>query len=114
MSLTSSYSAAALIYRYKQQIKKKGIKLMDQLEQTTELQDNYEEVLEYFGDDISEVNDNFENYRKNIVTIIAYLIGVADEKFTGEDRFDLDEYEKLKTNENATVIRYLCKLRTQF
>ena len=87
---------------------------MDQLEQTTELQDNYEEVLEYFGDDISEVNDNFENYRKNIVTIIAYLIGVSDEKFTGEDRFDLDEYEKLKTNENATVIRYLCKLRTQF
>ena len=27
-----------------------------------------------------EENDNFENYRKNIVAKIAYLIGVPEEK----------------------------------
>mgnify|MGYP003293382097 CR=1 FL=1 len=26
----------------------------------------------------------------------------------------LEEYERLKTNENATIIKYLCRLRTQF
>ena len=53
---------------------------------------NYEELFDYFGDELTENDDRFENYRKNITTTIAYLIGI----------------------ENATVIRYLCRLRTQF
>ncbi len=76
------------------------------------MENNFDEIMEYFEDDIFD--DHFENYRKNIITIIAYLIGVPDEKFTGEDRFDIGEFEKLKTNENATTIRYLSRLRTQF
>ena len=74
----------------------------------------FDEMLEYFGDEVLDPNDHFENYRKNIVTIIAYLIGVPDDKFISDDRFDLEEYEKLKLNENANIIKYLCRLRTQF
>ena len=75
---------------------------------------NYEELYDYFGDELTENDDKFENYRKNITTTIAYLIGIADEIFTEGDRFESEEYIKLKNNENATVIRYLCRLRTQF
>ena len=70
-------------------------------------------ITEYFEEDLEE-GDSFENYRKNIITIVAYLIGVSDEKFTGDDRFDIDEYKKLQTDENALLIRKLCILRTQF
>lgn len=42
---------------------------------------------------------------KNIVTTIAYLIGVSEDKLENEGIFDLAEYEKLKNHENATVIR---------
>lgn len=61
-----------------------------------------------------EENDNFENYRKNIVAKIAYLIGVPEEKLACESRFDRAEIEELKKNETATIIRHLCILRTQF
>ena len=71
-----------------------------------------DKAIEYFEDDIRD--DNFENYRKTIVTTIAFLIGVPQEKVTIENRFDITEFEKLKTDDNATIIRNLCKLRTQF
>ena len=35
-----------------------------------------EAISEYFEDDIADDNDSFENYRKNITTILAFLIGV--------------------------------------
>ena len=71
-----------------------------------------DKAIEYFEDDMRD--DNFENYRKTIVTTIAFLIGVPQEKVTIENRFDITEFEKLKTDDNATIIRNLCKLRTQF
>ena len=71
------------------------------------MDERFDEMLEYFGDEVSDTNDHFENYRKNIITVVAYLIGVPDEKFTGDDRFDIEEYNRLKTNENATIIKYL-------
>ena len=83
------------------------------------MEEIYQALLDYFSDELLE-NDTqnedtaFENYRKNIVTIIAYLIGVPDEKFAVPDRFELDEYEKVKQNEDAKTIRTLCILRTQF
>lgn len=58
--------------------------------------------------------DNFENYRKTLVTTVAYLLGVSDEKLSNDSLFDLEEYEKIKCHENATIIRNLCILRTQF
>ena len=78
------------------------------------IEELYEEVFEYFGEDVPENNDHFENYRKNIITTIAFLLGVPDEKFNSEGRFDLEEYAKLKSNEEAQIIKYLCRLRTQF
>lgn len=78
------------------------------------IRDEMDAISEYFEDEIADYNDNFENYRKNIITIIAYLIGVPEEKFTGDDRFDIEEFEKLKTEDNALLIRDLCILRTQF
>ena len=76
------------------------------------MENQFDEMMEYFEEDFFD--DHFENYRKNIITTLAYLIGVPDEKFTGEDRFDISEFEKLKTNDNATIIRYLSRLRTLF
>lgn len=76
------------------------------------MENQFDDMMEYFEDDVFD--DHFENYRKNIITIIAYLIGVPDEKLTVEDRIDMSEYEKIKTNENANIIRSLCSLRTQF
>ena len=78
------------------------------------MNENFEEVLEYFGEDTIDTSDHFENYRKNIVTAMAYLLGVPSEKFEEGDRFDIEEYKKINENENAKVIRSLCKLRTQF
>ena len=57
------------------------------------MENQLDEMIEYFEDDI--LDDHFENYRKNIVTIIAYLIGVPDEKLLVEDRVDSNEYEKI-------------------
>ena len=57
---------------------------------------NYDEVYDYFGDELTENDDRFENYRNNITTTIAYLIGIADEIFTEGDRFESEEYIKLK------------------
>ena len=57
--------------------------------------------------------EHLENYRKNIVTKISYLIGV-DEKTLENGSFVLEEIDKLRANEDATIIRNLCILRTQF
>ena len=76
------------------------------------MENKIDEMLEYFENDIYE--DHFENFRKKITTTIAYLIGVPDEKININEKFDVAEFEKLKTNDNATIIRCLCRLRTQF
>ena len=87
----------------------------------TKIKDEFcDEVLEYFGEEClddyesGEQEDQFENYRKNIVTTIAFLLGVADDKFGADGVFDIEEYNKIKENESAIIIRYLCRLRTQF
>ena len=74
-----------------------------------EIPQEIEEIL----DDEQNGND-FENYRKNIVTKIAYLIGVPEEKLSNDSKFAIEELDKLRENENATIIRHLCILRTQF
>ena len=71
-----------------------------------------QEMLDLIGDE--ENGNDFENYRKNIVTKIAYLIGVPDEKLSNDSKFAIEELVGLKQNENATIIRHLCILRTQF
>ena len=43
------------------------------------MDERIDEMLEYFGDEVSDTNDHFENYRKNIITVVAYLIGVPVE-----------------------------------
>ena len=48
--------------------------------------------------------------RKEIVTIIGYLIGVKDEIL--EKNYETDTLEKLKISKEATITRCLCKLRT--
>lgn len=57
--------------------------------------------------------EGFENFSKNIVTKVAYLIGVPEEFFDDRGIFEKAEYEELTKNEKATVIRHLCILRTQ-
>ena len=74
--------------------------------------DTPEEMKELLSDE--EKGNAFENYRKNIVSKIAYLIGVPDEKLANDSKFAIEEVDGLKQNESATIIRHLCILRTQF
>lgn len=75
-----------------------------------EIPNEMEEIL----DDEQQNGYDFENYRKNIVTKVAYLIGVPDEILENETKFVASELEILRNHKAATVIRNLCILRTQF
>ena len=57
--------------------------------------------------------DSFENYRTNLVTVIAYLIGVADETISNASIFDDQTYSEIKEDNDAKIIRTLCKIRNQ-
>lgn len=80
-------------------------------------------------DSMSEYENDFEDlpaisqmstgqYRNptyNIVSIMAYLIGVDEYYYqsdTGEERPQIAVFRKLKTNKNARIIRNLCMVRT--
>lgn len=76
------------------------------------MENQIDERIEHFEEIVYD--NRFKNFRKNITTIIAFLIGVPDENFRYEDKFDFNEFEKLKTNDDAIIIRYLSRLRTQF
>lgn len=57
---------------------------------------------------------SFDNYRTNIVTTMAYLLGVKEDTLEDEKFFfDTDTYEQLKKNKTALTVRNLCKLRTE-
>ena len=73
------------------------------------------EIPEELVDLMDEENGHKrENFRKNTVTKIAYLIGVSENHLTDPGKFTPDELEALKNNEAATIIRHLCILRTLF
>ena len=40
--------------------------------------------------------DSFENYRTNLVTVIAYLIGVPEETISNASIFDDQTYNEIK------------------
>ena len=73
------------------------------LSQENPLQAEYAE--EYFN--------SFENYRTNLVTVIAYLIGVPTETITNTTVFDEETYNDIKDDVDAKIIRSLCILRNQ-
>lgn len=66
--------------------------------------------------EMSDLLDEKEkkNYRKNIVTKIAYLIGVWENTLENSSLFAVEELDELRKNEDATIIRNLCILRTRF
>ena len=49
---------------------------------------------------------------KEVVTTIAYMIGVRMSALKASYAECADLIEKLSADQNATTIRYLCKLRT--
>ena len=64
--------------------------------------------LEYIDD-----NRQYENYKKDIVTKIAYLIGVKD-SIIKTNRFEQNIISSLEENDNAKIIRALSILRSEF
>lgn len=64
--------------------------------------------LEYIDD-----NKQYENYKKDIVTKIAYLIGVKD-SIIKTNRFEQNIISSLEENDNAKIIRALSILRSEF
>lgn len=64
--------------------------------------------LEYIDD-----NRQYENYKKDIVTKIAYLIGVKD-SIIKTNRFEQNIISILEENDNAKIIRALSILRSEF
>lgn len=54
-----------------------------------------------------------DTYPKEIASVFAYLIGVKKEIFENENESpQMETYNKLIKNRNATIIRCLCMLRT--
>ena len=70
---------------------------------------------ERFKSDEDFVTNNFvleKDQKYNIVSMVAYLLGVRDRYFGEGLNFDMSIYRKLDLNKNARVIRNLCMLRT--
>ena len=51
-------------------------------------------------------------YTRNVVTTVAYLIGIRKNILQNTYADEIENLELLFSDRNATVIRYLCKLRT--
>ncbi len=51
-------------------------------------------------------------YTRNVVTTVAYLIGIRKSILQNTYADEIENLELLFSDRNATVIRYLCKLRT--
>ena len=64
--------------------------------------------LEYIDD-----NKQYENYKKDIVTKIAYLIGVKD-SIIKTNRFEQNIISSLEENDSAKIVRALSILRSEF
>ena len=62
---------------------------------------------------LEDNNELYENYNKNLVSTIAYLIGVRDSIVRQEAQFEQEIIEKLEGDENAKKIRALSILRTE-
>ena len=73
---------------------------------------NTEDVVVYSTE--TEQEDAFANYRHDIVTKVAYLLGIQDEVLNDDKWFDLITYELTKKDEKAQIIRSLCIIRNQF
>lgn len=59
--------------------------------------------------------DNYENYRTNIVSLLAYLLGVKDEIFETEStRFIPELINEYENDDNLKIIRCLSQLRMNF
>ena len=56
---------------------------------------------------------DFHSLKYNIVSLVAYLIGVEKRHFENEhEPPKLDVYERLKKDKNARIVRNLCMIRT--
>ena len=56
--------------------------------------------------------DKMATYTRNVVTTVAYLIGIRKSILQNTYADEIENLELLFSDKNATVIRYLCKLRT--
>lgn len=78
-----------------------------------EKSEEYEDY-EITEDEIKEY-DNYDNYKMDIVSTIAYLLGIKEYILYGEEsKFNKDLLGQLKDNKNANIIRYLSILRNEF
>lgn len=58
---------------------------------------------------------DFHNSKYNIVSLVAYLIGVEKRHFENEvEPPQLDIFEALERDKNARIVRNLCRIRTAF
>ena len=81
-----------------------------------ELENSIEEYEDYeiTEDEIKEY-DNYDNYKMDIVSTIAYLLGIKEYILYGdESKVNKELLEQLKDNKNANIIRYLSILRNEF
>ncbi len=72
--------------------------------------------MEYTIEKIMEENenDNYENYKKDVVSMISYLIGVKESSLKQEKNFNQKIINDLDNNEDAKIIHALCTLRTEY
>ena len=61
-----------------------------------------------------EVDDEFENYRKTIVSQVGYMLGIGESILRNETQFQPDIYDMMAVSQEATIIRHLSILRVMF
>ncbi len=71
-----------------------------------------ENVVVFSSEDIKE--NTFENYRTNVVTTIAYLLGVLDEIISNPTQFDEETLYSLRQNKEATITQFLIRILTAY
>ena len=82
------------------------MEIRDTISELDEYEITEEEIKEY---------ESFDNYKTEIVTTIAYLLGIKEYILYGEEsKFNKELLEQLENNKNAKIIRYLSILRNEF
>lgn len=76
--------------------------------------DNNYTIAEVMGRPAPKGRGDYENYRTDLTTVIAYLIGVDDKYLTGRPEFNAAKLEEIGKDQNARIIRNLCILRMNF
>lgn len=76
----------------------------------------YDEEMNEYGSEYEseESEQNFvdRNWKRTIVSRVAYLLGISKDHFAEDKNFEPEEYEFMNKDKQARIVRNLCMIRT--